>query len=151
MTASQKDIPGFDIRPATSADLPLVASLFAACPEATSWTADALAAYPVLVAVPTAPSPPAISAAAVARVLAPGEAELLNVAVAPAWRRLGLAEQLIRRFFLFSPGDWFLEVRQSNAAAIQLYEKMGFSHIGRRPGYYADSGEDAIVMGFPAC
>ena len=45
-------------------------------------------------------------------------------------------------------GAWFLEVRASNAAAIQLYESAGFHRAGRRPDYYADPAEDAIVMRF---
>ena len=39
-----------------------------------------------------------------------------------------------------------LEVRPSNAAAIALYTSFGFRDTGRRPGYYQDNGEDAIIM-----
>jgi ribosomal-protein-alanine N-acetyltransferase len=40
----------------------------------------------------------------------------------------------------------FLEVRPSNAQALKLYESLGFQVIGRRTGYYFDTGEDALVM-----
>jgi ribosomal-protein-alanine N-acetyltransferase len=40
----------------------------------------------------------------------------------------------------------FLEVRPSNITAVELYEKLGFREIGRRPKYYTDSKEDALVM-----
>jgi ribosomal-protein-alanine N-acetyltransferase len=40
-----------------------------------------------------------------------------------------------------------LEVRVGNAAAIRLYERLGFRVMGRRPKYYADNGEDALLMG----
>ena len=40
----------------------------------------------------------------------------------------------------------FLEVRPSNTEALGLYESLGFSVIGRRKGYYFDTGEDALVM-----
>ena len=41
---------------------------------------------------------------------------------------------------------WTLEVREGNAAAIALYERQGFTSAGRRPGNYADTGDDALVM-----
>jgi ribosomal-protein-alanine N-acetyltransferase len=40
----------------------------------------------------------------------------------------------------------FLEVRESNAAALEMYQKFGFEAAGRRPNYYRDNGEDAILM-----
>ena len=40
----------------------------------------------------------------------------------------------------------FLEVRPTNAEALRLYESLGFQVIGRRKGYYFDTGEDALVM-----
>ena len=39
-----------------------------------------------------------------------------------------------------------LEVRESNVAAISLYEKLGFTSIGQRKNYYQDNGENAIIM-----
>ena len=73
---------------------------------------------------------------------------LMNIAVPPASRRLGVAERLMSELIarLGDSARLTLEVRPSNGPAISLYEKWGFLSAGRRRGYYADSGEDAIVM-----
>jgi ribosomal-protein-alanine N-acetyltransferase len=80
-------------------------------------------------------------------------AELLNVAVAPEHRRHGLARRLIDRALgaLEAEGveEVFLEVRESNEAAIRLYEAAGFGRIGRRRGYYRRPAEDALVLRRP--
>jgi ribosomal-protein-alanine N-acetyltransferase len=75
---------------------------------------------------------------------------VMNVAVAPAHRRLGIATALLRRLFELTSDDarrgYTLEVRVSNADAIQLYERLGFRARGRRRGYYTDNREDALIM-----
>ena len=76
----------------------------------------------------------------------PGESEILNLAVAPEARRMGMARSLLRHALEGAPSSWFLEVRESNLAAIRLYESTGFQASGKRPGYYSDSSELAIVM-----
>jgi ribosomal protein S18 acetylase RimI-like enzyme len=80
------------------------------------------------------------------------EAELLRVAVAPAARRHGIAHLLVGRGLRELAADGvrvcFLEVRAGNAAAIALYEALGFALAGRRPGYYPD-GETALVFARP--
>src|ERR1700733_11477371 len=73
---------------------------------------------------------------------------LMNLAVDPPVRRRGLAglllEELIARV---SPAEPItLEVRPSNGAAIALYKRFGFHAAGLRPGYYRDTGEDALIM-----
>jgi ribosomal protein S18 acetylase RimI-like enzyme len=50
-----------------------------------------------------------------------------------------------------SPGSWFLEVRESNSAALNLYRNMGFQEVSRRPNYYQDTGETAVVMKLQSC
>ena len=81
------------------------------------------------------------------------ELRINNVAVAPAWRRHGIGEQLIR--FALQEGREngctvaILEVRPSNAAAQALYGKLGFEITSTRPQYYSDDGEDALVMRYP--
>lgn len=82
-----------------------------------------------------------------------GEAELLTVAVAPEARRRGLARQLVTRFLyqarLRGAEAAFLEVSAENAAAITLYESVGFSPSGLRRGYYRTpegARIDAVVM-----
>jgi ribosomal-protein-alanine N-acetyltransferase len=75
---------------------------------------------------------------------------VMNIAVAPAWRRRGIAVALLDRLFEATAGDsrrgYTLEVRVSNGAAISLYERMGFHRRGIRRAYYTDNREDALIM-----
>jgi len=79
-----------------------------------------------------------------------GEVHLLNVAVHPEWRRRGLGSMLLERMKAIASSEGvekiWLEVRPSNLAARNFYQKAGFEEIGRRKRYYTDTGEDAIVM-----
>ena len=79
----------------------------------------------------------------VSRDVGGGEIEVLNLAVDPAFRREGIATALMQSV---PATHVFLQVRESNASAIALYEKLGFSEVGRRPDYYDDPVENAIVM-----
>ncbi len=76
--------------------------------------------------------------------------ELLNIAVHPEARRHGLGEGLLARMFQEGIAEGvetiWLEVRPSNWVARRLYEKMGFKEVGRRPRYYRNLDEDAIIM-----
>jgi [ribosomal protein S18]-alanine N-acetyltransferase len=78
------------------------------------------------------------------------EVHVLKVAVTPAWRGQGIASRLLERCFTSSVEQGaksaHLEVRPSNIAAIELYQKLGFELVGRRPKYYTDSKEDALLM-----
>ena len=78
------------------------------------------------------------------------EAQITNVAVAPEYRRkkvgAGLMEHLIEEAKKRGATRMTLEVRPSNASAIALYERFGFKDYGRRPHYYLDNGEDAMIM-----
>jgi len=87
--------------------------------------------------------------------LAPGEAQLLNLSVVPDARRQGLGRALLGLFIAdarrLGAEQMFLEVRASNAPAIALYEAEGFLRVGRRANYYPDRDpeaphEDALVM-----
>lgn len=84
---------------------------------------------------------------------AAGEAELLLVATAPAWRRQGVAGCLIGQTLAgaraLGATAVFLEVRDANEAARALYVAHGFITVGRRPGYYGGAGGrryDATTM-----
>jgi ribosomal-protein-alanine N-acetyltransferase len=78
------------------------------------------------------------------------ELHITNVAVHPAYRRRGIAramlaavlEDAVRRSLSLVG----LEVRPTNAEARTLYESFGFRVVGRRRGYYYDTGEDALIM-----
>jgi len=79
-----------------------------------------------------------------------GEAHIMNVAVEHASRRQGIGEALLLVLLERAVGmkaDFaYLECRPSNRSAIALYGKLGFKPYGRRPHYYADTGEDALLM-----
>ena len=87
--------------------------------------------------------------------LAPGEAQILNLSVVADARREGVGRELLRHFV--DDARWlnavqiFLEVRASNIAAIALYETEGFAPVARRLSYYPGAAsdaprEDALVM-----
>ncbi len=74
---------------------------------------------------------------------------LMNIAVEPERRRSGIATALLADLFARAdrPGEKYtLEVRPSNLAAVSMYERLGFRSAGRRPGYYHDNREDAMIM-----
>ena len=75
---------------------------------------------------------------------------VMNVAVANAYRRRGIASALLERLFDVTATDpkrgYTLEVRVSNTGAIRLYEQLGFEARGVRRGYYTDNREDALIM-----
>ena len=73
---------------------------------------------------------------------------LMNIAVDPLRRREGIARAMLQEMFERAGPDeqYTLEVRTSNAPAIALYERYGFRRAGRRPRYYRDTGEDAMIM-----
>lgn len=78
------------------------------------------------------------------------EADVMNLAVAPKGRRRGIAKALLTELtgLLHKAGVemLFLEVRASNAPAITLYEGFGFISVGRRPKYYVNPTEDALIL-----
>ena len=77
------------------------------------------------------------------------EGYINNVAVNEAYRRQGIADELIAAFVRFGQAKLAfltLEVRASNSPAIALYAKHGFVEVGRRKNYYDDPKEDAVLM-----
>ena len=81
------------------------------------------------------------------------ELHITNVAVHPDVRRRGIARALLESVFERGRASRsrlvLLEVRPSNVEALTLYETFGFRVVGRRRGYYYDTGEDALVMEAP--
>ena len=97
-------------------------------------------------------TPRQIGGFALAQVAA-DEAEVLSIGVIPGWQRQGVGSKLlqgVKRAAVKSGAKrLYLEVAQSNAAALAFYKKAGFDETGRRPGYYVKAGaasEDAIVL-----
>ena len=84
-----------------------------------------------------------------------GESDMMNVAVAPEYRRRGIAQalilELIRRLSQQGNRSLMLEVRASNTPAITLYHKLGFAQVGRRPNYYRNPNEDALILRKSLC
>jgi len=78
------------------------------------------------------------------------EIHVTNLAVHPSFRRRGTARVLLRHVLDGARRNGvelvFLEVRPTNVEALALYESLDFRVIGRRKGYYFDTGEDALVM-----
>jgi ribosomal-protein-alanine N-acetyltransferase len=79
------------------------------------------------------------------------EVHILNLATHPEFRKVGIASSLLLFVldFAYEKGGtiYLLEVREGNYAAVSLYQKMGFSAWAIRKKYYADTGEDGILMG----
>ncbi len=82
--------------------------------------------------------------------LIPPEGELYRIAVAPEYRRRGIAYRLLDYSVKTSRGrgleSLFLEVRSQNYPAIKLYRAYGFVEVGRRKNYYRNPDDDAIIM-----
>ena len=78
------------------------------------------------------------------------EGEILNLAVLPGHRRRGLGRQLLEQGLALLVGrgvrEAYLEVRESNRAARDLYLGFGFRPVGMRPHYYRNPAEDALVL-----
>lgn len=144
------------VRPASSADLEAIFALEQACAEAPHWSRAAwLAAL--------SQEPPAVPARVVfvadnklallgfaVGICAGRFAELESVAVSAPARRQGVGKALCRQII-----DWSkqvgahtveLEVRASSEGALALYRSLGFQEQGRRPGYYRNPTEDAVLM-----
>lgn len=78
------------------------------------------------------------------------ESDMMNLAVLPDYRHCGIAKMLVNALIesLSANGanSLTLEVRISNLPAIALYEKLGFQTVGKRPNYYRNPKEDALIM-----
>lgn len=80
---------------------------------------------------------------------AEGEGDITSVAVDENFRRMGLAKKLITEFIKILPENTeniFLEVRENNVPAINLYKKCGFEKLSIRKNFYSNPAENAVVM-----
>ena len=143
------------IRSATNYDLEAIVSIQSRTLQAAQWTqADYanLAGDPlglILVAELDTMNPPTIAGfAAFHRIM--DEAELRNMAVAPAHQRQGVGRELLaegrRRLLEQGVSRIYLEVRTSNISAQGLYYSAGFGLCSRRRDYYNNPREDALVL-----
>jgi polysaccharide biosynthesis protein PslH len=131
-----------EIRAATRDDLPAITAIQSSSPEASQWQTGSYLDHDCLVAVMGG----RVVGFLVTRTTAPDEGEILNVAVEPAFRRSGIGLILIQTLLASGTKAWFLEVRESNYAAINFYKTLGFLPSGRRENYYHEPMEAAIVM-----
>jgi len=78
------------------------------------------------------------------------EAHIATIATHPEYRRQGIAQKLLTYALRYLSKEGavssFLEVRESNIAAQEMYRKFGYETVGRRRRYYKDNNEDAILM-----
>ena len=143
------------IRPATPADVPAIRALEQQTATAAHWSERE---YSVLFA-PEAPARIALVAAQEADLLGfaiarcgPDEWEIENVVVSAEHRRRGIGRRLVREILRAARAaavpSVLLEVRESNIAARQLYEQLGFTEVGRRSHYYREPQEDALLLRF---
>ena len=136
------------IRPMTAADVPSVAALEKLC-FSDPWSVSSIASEldnPLSLWLVWEEDGTAAAYLGVQRV--PPQADVMNVAVSPALRRRGIARALFAELERRLPeiDELFLEVRASNSGAIALYRTLGFEQVGRRPNYYIDPREDALIL-----
>lgn len=134
------------VRAATSADVPAILVIEQQWPGASHWSAkeyERIVADEVLLVAEVKPG----LAGFICAKQAAGEWEIENIAVAPDYRRCGIAGELLTALIAqVRPGSAvFLEVRDSNLPARRFYEKHGFGEVGRRRQYYQQPEEDAVV------
>lgn len=147
------------VRAAREADLPTIRALEAVTQTAAHWSSREYGALfspeaPLRIALVAIDEnePEQIAGFLIARCL-PGEWEIENIAITPFFRRAGhatkLVQSLIERARSQNAAKILLEVRESNLAARRLYEKIGFMLVGRRPAYYRDPQDDALLLHLP--
>ncbi|HJT88490.1 MAG TPA: ribosomal protein S18-alanine N-acetyltransferase [Bryobacteraceae bacterium] len=135
------------VRRGEARDVVVVRAIQASSPQAAQWDPADYPQYDFRVAAEGL----RVLGFLVARTLAAGECEILNLAVAPDCRRRGVARALVGSLLEQFEGAVYLEVRASNLAARQFYKSFGFQEITVRPQYYESPPEAAIVMKFHSC
>lgn len=140
------------IAPCRREDLAEIAAILQVCPEAAPWSIVSLQGilerHPesILLAWQHEQIKGFVSGRRAA-----DEVEILNLAVRPEVRRCGIGKALVHRLLQILSNSKeqigvFLEVRESNSAAIAFYHGLGFRQIGRRNDYYRDPTEAALVL-----
>lgn len=133
------------IAPALPDDLAALASIAAECGLSVDFTAELARSYALLRVART----PEISGFLLAW-RAADEVHLTDLGVRRAYRRRGIGRALVCALLdearVAAARVVLLEVRASNAPALALYASLGFCELDRRPRYYSDTGEDAVVM-----
>jgi ribosomal protein S18 acetylase RimI-like enzyme len=131
-----------EIRRAKQEDLAAIAAIQSGSPEASQWSPESYLDHDCTVALVNS----RVCGFVVTRATAADEREILNVAVEASVRGIGIGRILVETVLITARGWWFLEVRESNVAAANLYKALGFQAAGRREDYYHDPAEAAIVL-----
>lgn len=139
----------FEIAPATSDDVPQLEQLAQECGLSVDFAAELGRSYALLRVVHPTGERRTVQGFLLAW-RAADELHLTDLGVTAAARRSGrargLVSELLREGQKLGSRVVLLEVRASNAAALALYAGLGFQELDRRARYYADTGEDAVVM-----
>lgn len=139
----------FEISQVTREHLSEIAALETVC-FSEPWSESALELFLKDGAVAFAAVENRILLGYIGMLLAPGEGQILNLAVFPAARGRGVAKGLVSRLIAEAQARGLeslsLEVRVSNLPAIRLYESAGFQTAGVRKGFYRRPAEDGLVM-----
>ena len=150
MNEASKGASLLAIRKLAASDVPAVFAILQESPEAALWSSESL--------LQLASADPAAWVVELSAVLvgfligriAADEFEILNMAVSRAHRRSGIGSTLLETALEFSrlagSARAYLEVRASNAPAMSLYARHGFTECGRRAQYYRDPVEDAVLL-----
>jgi ribosomal-protein-alanine N-acetyltransferase len=137
------------LRPMVASDADAVVKIQMASPEIAQWTARDYAKFPAAGMTAWVVEVEGIAGFLVARRIA-GELEILNLAVRPDARRRGIGHALIQSAFAWGKQldvkNAYLEVRASNLVALEFYKRHQFQETGRRPLYYSNPVEDALVL-----
>jgi len=134
------------VRHVGECDFPAIARIQQTSPEAAQWPVGDYSGFEVLLALLHEGRTPVPAGFCAWRQISTDEAELLNLAVVPEFRRRGVASALIRTLRNEAKGTIFLEVAEPNSAAILFYEHHGWVSTGVRKGYYQNGMVNAIVM-----
>ena len=141
--------PAVTVRRMSASDVSAGLSILEESPEASIWTRESLLESANRGNAWVAELGGSLAGILIGRVAA-DEFEVLNLAVAKAQRRRGVATQLVKVALegarIAGARQAYLDVRASNKGGIALYERLGFRACGRRSNYYRDPMEDAIQL-----
>ena len=141
--------PAVTIRRMSASDLPAALSVLEESPEASIWSRESLREAATQGFAWAADLEGRVAGILIGRVAA-DEFEILNLAVAKAWRRRGVATKLVSAALESARNagarQAYLEVRASNGGGIALYEQVGVRACGRRANYYRHPVEDAVLL-----
>ena len=141
--------PSVTVRRMSASDVSAAHSILEESPEASIWPREALLESASLGNAWAAELNGRVAGILIGRVAA-DEFEILNLAVGKGCRRRGVASQLVNSALEGSRAagarQAYLEVRASNEGGIAFYARMGFRACGRRPNYYRNPVEDAVLL-----